>query len=99
MSINSKSYGQSFHRQLLRKEENQEKHYVTACMTMATYVMFTKIKAKVGIKKFGEQTISAIFKEFKQLNNGSMPGNPFLEPSNQTDSLPEKGKELLKQLI
>ena len=68
-------------------------------MTMATYVMFTKIKAKVGIKKFGEQTISAIFKEFKQLNNGSMPGNPFLEPSNQTDSLPEKGKELLKQLI
>ena len=52
------------------KEQNQDKHNVTSYMKMATDVMFNKINTKAGINKFGEQTIAAVFKEFKQINDG-----------------------------
>ena len=68
--IDGNSYGQSVHRQLLMKEQNQDKHNVTSYMKMATDVMFNKMNSKAGIKKFGEQTIAAVFKEFKQINDG-----------------------------
>ena len=36
---------------------------------MATDDMFTQIRTKVGIKKFCEQAVAEMFKEFKNLNN------------------------------
>ena len=43
-------------------------------MTIATDVMFAQISAKAGIKRFREKAVATIFKEFKQLNNGTMLG-------------------------
>ena len=47
------------------KYYKQEKHAVTAYMTMASYVMLTQMSANAGIKKIGEQAIAEIFKGFK----------------------------------
>ena len=35
-----------------------------------------------GIKKFGDATIAALLKEFKQLHEGSVPGKPVVSPIN-----------------
>ena len=43
-------------------------------------VMFTQISAKEGIKQFGERAIATMVKELKQLNNGTMKGNPVVVP-------------------
>ena len=33
-----------------------------------------------GIKQFGEETIAALLKEFKQLDEGEVPGKPVIWP-------------------
>jgi hypothetical protein len=51
-------------------------------MDIATNVMFTQMSeysqmsAKAGIKRFGEQAVAAMWKEYKQLNEGAVPGKP-----------------------
>ena len=45
-------------------------------MQTSINVLFTQMSAKEGFKKVGEEAIAAIFKEYKQLNDGPMPGNP-----------------------
>lgn len=42
-------------------------------MTIATDVMFTQMSVKTGIKRFGEKAVAAMFKEFKQLNDSTIP--------------------------
>ena len=37
-------------------------------------VIFTQIQACVGIDKFGERALAALVKEFKKLNDSSLPG-------------------------
>ena len=59
-------------------------------MTMETYVMITKISANSGIKKFGEQYVVDMFKEFISSRMEKFQENKFLELSIQTDSHPEK---------
>ena len=44
------------------KQQNQNKHDITAYITMAIDVMFTKISSKVGINKFEEQDIVDMLK-------------------------------------
>ena len=41
-----------------------------------------KINPKKGIKPFVEISIAAIFKEYKQLDDGHIPGKPLVEPFN-----------------
>ena len=48
--------------------------------------MFTKMNAKKGIKLFGERAIKDMFKECKQLDDGTMAGKPVVAPSN-TDGI------------
>ena len=38
--------------------------------------MFTQMNAKKGIKLFDEKAVVAMFKEYKQLDKGPMPGKP-----------------------
>jgi hypothetical protein len=51
-------------------------------MDIATNVIFTQMSeysqmsAKAGIKRFGEQAVAAMWKEYKQLNEGVVPGKP-----------------------
>ena len=44
--------------------------------------MFTQINAKKGINLFVETAIAAMFKEYKHLGDGPMPGKPVVEPFN-----------------
>jgi len=57
-------------------------------------VMFTRMSAKAGIWKFGKTTITAMFKEFKQLDEGAKPGNLVVTPTD-TKSLSSREKKNL----
>ena len=46
----------------------------------AVEVMFTQMTAKKGISRFGERAVSAIIKEFKQLDQEAFPGKPVVQP-------------------
>ena len=43
---------------------------MSAYTMMATDVAFTKMSANVGINKFWEQAVAAMFKDFKYINEG-----------------------------
>ena len=63
--------------QMLKKGKGRKKDEY---MAIATKVMFTQMTAKKGMKLFGEQAVAAMFKEYKQLNEGAVPGKPVLAP-------------------
>ena len=44
--------------------------------------MFTQMQAKAGIEKFGEEAVAALIKEFKQLDQGEIPGKMVVCPVN-----------------
>ena len=50
-------------------------------MKIACDLIFTQMTANAGIKKFDETAISAIIKEFTQLNEGAVPGKPVVIPT------------------
>ena len=54
-------------------------------MSIAHDVMFTQIWSKKGIKKFGEQEVAAMLKEYQQFNDGPIPRNPIFEPINNEE--------------
>ena len=66
MNAEGESYGKRMNNYMI--EENR--------------VMFTKMQAQKLIEKFGERSVSALFKEFKQLNDGAVPGKPVVCPVN-----------------
>ena len=71
-SVQARSY-------LMKKsvQHNRDTNY----MHMVTRVLFMQqMSASKGIDKFGEKAIAALFKEFKQLNDGPMPGKPVIIP-------------------
>ena len=55
---------------------------IDASMKTATKVMVTHIGASKGITLVGEISISAIFKESKQLGYGTMPGKKVMKAIN-----------------
>ena len=57
---------------------------------MATYVMFTQMGANAGIKRFGEQDVAYTFKEFKQLNYGTITGKPVFRIINSDGLTPRQ---------
>ena len=40
--------------------------------------MFTHMRARAGINKFGETVVASMMKEFEQLNDGAVPSYPFV---------------------
>ena len=47
-------------------------------MDISTRIIFTHMIANQGIKLFGEQSVSAMLSEYKELNEGSVPGKPVV---------------------
>ena len=43
--------------------------------------MIKKFNYNKGIKELGEKYAAAMFKEFKQLDEGKFPGNPVVDPT------------------
>lgn len=64
--------------------------------TLACEVMFTQMNAKKGIKMFGECAVAAMFKEYKQLNDGPMPGKPVFGPISYDELSQQEIKEALE---
>ena len=42
--------------------------------------MFTRMFAKARIKKFGEKSVTAMVKEYRQIYNGTTEGKPVVTP-------------------
>ena len=57
--------------------------------------MFTQMNASRGIKEFGERAIAAIFKEYKQLNDGAFAGKPVVGEINPDTLTPEQKRKAL----
>ena len=62
----------------------------------ATNVMFNQISAKKGIKLFKERAIAAIYKEFKQPNEGAVPNKPVVLPQDQLKLTREEKRRALE---
>ena len=58
---------------------NEEDTKENDMMRMALHAICTQMSAKEGFKKIDEEAVSAIFKEYKQLNDGPMPGKTVVE--------------------
>ena len=52
-----------------------------------------------GIDVHGEDAIAALFKEFKQLNNGAVEGKPVIQPINPNDITAEERKRALDVIM
>jgi hypothetical protein len=77
MSFDGKMYTHSKHRQFLMMKEKYDKTTdFDNYQMIANSVMFTQMNAKKQIKLFGERAVAAMFKEFRQMNEGPMPGKP-----------------------
>ena len=45
---------------------------------------YNQMSAKTGFRKFGQEAVAAIVKEFNQLNEGAVPGKPVVMPMDTT---------------
>ena len=57
------------------QDATQETYMQTACN-----VIFTQMNANTGLKNYGQPAVASMVKEFKQLNEGVVPGNPVVVP-------------------
>ena len=60
--------------------------------------MIKKFNYNKGIKELGEKYAAAMFKEFKQLDEGTFTGNPVVDPA-RPSTLSKRGKMHLKHVI
>ena len=56
--------------------------------------MMHEMQARHGIKQFGEETIAALVKEFKQLDQGAVPGKPVIFPVDPNNLTKRRKKSL-----
>jgi hypothetical protein len=90
-------YTHSKHRQFLMMKEKYDKtNDFDNYQTIANSVMFTQMNAKKGIKLFGERAVAAMFKEFRQMNEGPMPGKPVFGPQDASKLTPLQKKMTLE---
>ena len=61
----------------MMKSKKYKTDKVHSFMEAATKVMFTQMNAYKGIKMFGERAISALIKEYKQLNDKKVMGRTY----------------------
>ena len=63
-------------------KRNNSQYLQSAMNVMFTQIEdeFAQIPAHEGIKKYGEQAVAAMIKEFEQLDNGAIPGKRVVSP-------------------
>ena len=81
---------------MMIKEKFNINEDVDTYQSLSHKVMFTQMNAKKGITLFGERAIAAMFKEYKQLEDGPMPGKPVLAPFNPDGLTPLDEKKTLE---
>ena len=55
-----------------------------------------QMPAKVGIQKLGHKVVSAMIKEFTQLNEGVLPGKPVVVPIDALTITEQKTKSFVR---
>ena len=97
MSFAGKMYSHSKHKQFLMfKAKYDNQNDMNNFQAAAHNVMFTQMNAKKGIKQFGERAVAAIFKEFRQMDKGPMPGKPVFGPQDASKMTPLEKKKTLE---
>ena len=96
MEFTGKGYGAQREFNFVANGETKKmsKHETTqhTYMQMATYVIFTQMSANKGFKKYGQAAVAAMIKEFTQLNEGAVPGNPVVRPTDVSSLTPLEKK-------
>ena len=80
------------------KEKYNANEDVYKHQSLSLKVMFTQMNANKGINLFGERAIANIFREYKQLYDGPMPGKPLVAPFNTDGITPLYRKKTLEAL-
>ena len=65
---------------------------------VALKVMFTQMSARKGLKLYGEEAFAAIVKEYRQMDEGPMPGKPVFEPVYAHDLTDQQKKQALESV-
>ena len=83
MSFDGKSYSHNIRRQFMMTKDKYNVNYdADTYQSLSHKAMFTQMNPKKAIKLFGEKSITAMFKEYKQLDDGTIPGKPVVETFN-----------------
>ena len=59
---------------------------------------YDQMSARLGIKKFGEEAVVALIKEYMQLDKGAFPGKPVIEPVAYEDLTEDERREALESI-
>ena len=60
--------------------EQESKYDADPLKKLSTHVMFTHMPANAGIKKVWEKSVTAMVKEYRQIDKGAMEGKPVVTP-------------------
>jgi hypothetical protein len=71
-------------------------HQIAVNACFAQVARYSQMSAKAGIKQFGERAVAAMFKEFKQLNEGAVPGKPVFGKQDANELTIEEKKRALE---
>jgi hypothetical protein len=71
-------------------------HRIAVDACFAQVARYSQMSAKAGIKEFGERAVAAMFKEFKQLNEGAVPGKPVFGKQDPNELTFEDKKRALE---
>jgi hypothetical protein len=71
-------------------------HRIAVDACFAQVARYSQMSAKAGIKEFGERAVAAMFKEFKQLNEGAVPGKPVFGQQDANELTYEEKKKALE---
>ena len=99
MSFDGQSYSHNTHRQFMMIKKNYNaSEDVDTYQPLSHKVMFSQINAKKGIHLFRERYIAAMFKEYKELDDGPMTGKPVVAPFNPDGLTPLDRKKKLEDV-
>jgi hypothetical protein len=106
MSHGTKEYASISNKQFLTVKGKiigaRERGAKESFMSLAADVLFAQVgefsqmTAKAGIKKFGDKAVAAMLQEFKQLNEGAVPGKPVFGTVNPSTLSWEEKKRALE---
>ena len=76
--------------------KNESFMHIAVNFLCAQVTEHSQMSANAGIKKFGDRALAAVVNEYKQLNEGVMPGKPVFGRINHGDTTIEERKRALE---
>ena len=92
----TKTYSHNCERQFLLVKEKTVKASRHDYYDVAVKVIFTQMSARKGLKLHPEESFAALVKEYRQMDEGPMPGKPVFEPVYAHDLTDEQKRQALE---